>query len=138
MVGFFKKTQHSRLAPGLSRCAKLFLDGEGLSEGQAFPLPSATKKLRLTGFGLALARSFRTEPGHRFMGHCNGASLQWSRVPGFAPSSTPSRLAPLGVQCVEASLYCTSVTQTQPGGRIGVVQVVKVSPRCAPDVQVCV
>ena len=72
------------------------------------------------------------------MGHGNGASLQWSRVPGFAPSSTPSRLAPLGVQCVEASLYCTSVTQTQPGGRIEVVQVVKVSPAAVPDVQISV
>lgn len=45
MVGFFEKTQQQRLAPGLSRCATLFLDGEGLSEGQAFPLPSATKKI---------------------------------------------------------------------------------------------
>lgn len=115
-----------------SVAVRLFPDGEGLSEGQAFPLPGSAKKMRWCRVRACPCEVFPDGAGASLQGHCNGASLQWSRVPGFAPRSTPSQLSPLGGACVEFPLLAPSVT-LEPAGRVrcGVF-----CPAAWPDVQI--
>ena len=67
-----------------SVAVRLFPDGEGLSEGQAFPLPGSAKKMRWCRVrACPCVWIFRTEPGHRFRAtamerHCNGAAFMGS------------------------------------------------------------